>query len=277
VILTGETDGYYSDYASRPHELLCRSLAQGFAYQGEVSAYQGGKVRGEPSAHLPPTAFVSFLQNHDQIGNRALGERLTQLVPNAAARLAAISLVLLAPAPPMLFMGEEWGALEPFPYFCDMSPELTVKIREGRRQEFARFGKFSAAHDLPDPADAATFESARLNWSRQSDTTHAYWLEQYTRLLAIRRRDIVPLIPGMRSGSCALLENDGAFAVDWQCADGAVLHLIANLAGKATANVGRAAGRVIFATHPDIRGAVASNSLAPWSVTWLLESAHVST
>ena len=277
VILTGETDGYYSDYARRPHELLCRSLAQGFAYQGEVSAYQGGKARGEPSAHLPPTAFVSFLQNHDQIGNRALGERLTQLVPSTDARLAAIALLLLAPAPPMLFMGEEWGALEPFPYFCDMSAELTVKIREGRRQEFARFGKFSAAHELPDPASAATFESARLNWSRHEDAAHAYWLEQYRRLLAIRHRDVVPLIPGIRSGHCALLENNGAFAVDWQCANGAVLHLIANLAAQATPTVGRAAGRVLFATHPDIRGAVSNHELAPWSVTWLLESANVST
>ena len=277
VILTGETDGYYSDYAQRPQELLCRSLAQGFAYQGEVSPYQDGKSRGEPSAHLPPTAFVSFLQNHDQIGNRAHGERLAQLVKSDAARLAAAAVLLLAPAPPMLFMGEEWGALEPFPYFCDMSAELTVKIREGRRHEFARFGKFADAIALPDPAAAATFERARLDWTRHTDAGHAHWLEQYRRLLAIRHRDIVPLIPGMRSGKCSVLRDNGAFGVDWSCEDGAVLHLLANLAPAAASIVGRAAGRIIFATHPDIRGAVSNNELAPWSVTWLLESGHVRT
>ena len=274
VILTGETDGYYADYAERPHALLCRTLAQGFAYQGETSPYQG-EARGEQSAHLPPTAFVSFLQNHDQIGNRAQGERLSALVTSDAARLAAATLLLLAPAPPMLFMGEEWGALEPFPYFCDMSADLNEKIRQGRRQEFARFGKFAAGQELPDPASNATFASAKLNWSRQSEGRHAYWLEEYRRLLLIRKRDIVPLVPLIRAGSCSLTENNGAFAVDWNLADGSVLHLVANLTPAAAAGVDRAAGRVIYATHPGIRGAPAAPKLAPWSVTWLLERGRV--
>jgi malto-oligosyltrehalose trehalohydrolase len=276
VILTGETDGYYADYAARPHELLCRALAQGFAYQGEISPYEG-KARGSTSAHLPPTAFVAFLQNHDQIGNRAQGERLAALVASDAARLAATALLLLAPAPPMLFMGEEWGALEPFPYFCDMSAELNEKIRQGRRAEFARFGKFAAAQELPDPAAAATFTAAKLDWTRQSLPRHAYWLEQYRRLLAIRQRDIVPLVPLIRAGSCSLLAREGAFAVDWSLADGAVLHLVANLTPHPAPRVARGAGRVIFATHPDIRGAVSNNELAPWSVTWLLERGRVGT
>jgi malto-oligosyltrehalose trehalohydrolase len=276
VLLTGETDGYYSDYAERPHELLCRSLAQGFAYQGEVSHYQDNKVRGEPSSHLPPTAFVSFLQNHDQIGNRAHGERLASLVKSDAARLAAAALLLLAPAPPMLFMGEEWGALEPFPYFCDMSAELTVKIREGRRREFARFGKFSAAHEPPDPAAVETFQAAHLDWSKLTQSAHAHWLEQYRRLLAIRHRDIEPLIPAIRSGNCMQLSENGAFAVDWSLEDDSVLRVRVNLAPTAMPSVGRAAGRVIFATHPDIHGAIVKNELAPWSVTWLLERGSVS-
>jgi maltooligosyltrehalose trehalohydrolase len=277
VILTGESDGYYADYAERPHALLCRALAQGFAYQGEVSPYQGGRSRGEKSAHLPPTAFVSFLQNHDQIGNRAHGERLSELVKSDAARLAAAAVLLLAPAPPMLFMGEEWGALEPFPYFCDMSAELTVKIRQGRRREFARFGKFSDAYELPDPASAATFEAAKLDWTRHAEARHAYWLEQYRRLLAIRQRDIVPLVPLIRSGKCSQLKENGAFAVDWSLGDESLLHLLANLTPEAAPIVRRAAGRVIFATHPDIRGAVSDNELSPWSVTWLLERGRVST
>jgi malto-oligosyltrehalose trehalohydrolase len=277
VILTGETDGYYADYGAQPHALLCRALAQGFAYQGEASPYQGGKARGEKSTHLPPTAFVSFLQNHDQIGNRAQGERLSALVTSDAARLAAAAVLLLAPAPPLLFMGEEWGALEPFPYFCDMSAELTVKIREGRRHEFARFGEFAGAKELPDPASAATFAAAKLNWNRRADGYHAYWLEQHRRLLAIRHRDIIPLVPFIRSSKCSLLKENGAFAVDWVLENYSVLHVLANLTPASAPIVGRASGRVIFATHPDIRGAVSNNELAAWSVTWLLERGRVRT
>jgi maltooligosyltrehalose trehalohydrolase len=277
VILTGETDGYYADFAARPHELLCRSLAQGFAFQGEVSHYQGDKVRGEGSSHLPPTAFVSFLQNHDQIGNRAHGERIASLVTSDAARLAAAALLLLAPAPPMLFMGEEWGALEPFPYFCDMSAELTVKIREGRRQEFAHFGNFSAANELPDPAAVETFQAAKLRWSELREPAHAQWLEQYRRLLAIRHRDIAPLIPQIRSGNCMPLSQHGAFAVDWSLEGNSVLHVLANLTSAALRVVGRAAGRVIFATHPAVRDVLCNDELAPWSVTWLLERGSVGT
>jgi len=276
VILTGEADGYYADYAQHPQELLCRALAEGFAYQGEASIYRGGP-RGQKSAHLPPTAFVSFLQNHDQIGNRAHGERLAQLVGSDAARLAAAAVLLLSPAPPLLFMGEEWGALEPFTYFCDMSAELSVKIREGRRREFARFGRFAAGHELPDPGAQATFTAAKLDWTRLSEGRHAHVLEQHRRLLAIRRRDIVPLVPLIRQGRCTLLEGNGTFAVDWSLKDGSLLHLLANLAPATAPIVGRAAGRVIFATHPDIRAAVSNNELPPWSVTWLLERARVST
>jgi maltooligosyltrehalose trehalohydrolase len=277
VLLTGEHEGYYEDYADKPAERLARCLKEGFGYQGEPSPHRGGKPRGSPSAALPPTAFVLFLQNHDQIGNRAHGERLGALVASDAALLAASAVLLLAPAPPMLFMGEEWGALEPFAYFCDMSAELNEKIRQGRRREFARFGRFADAHELPDPASAATFEAARLDWTRVSVARHAHWLEQYRRLLAIRQRDNVPLVPLIRSGRCSLTENADAFAVDWGLGDRSILHLLANLAPAAAPMIGRTAGRVIYATHPDIRGTVSNNELPPWSVTWLLESGRVST
>jgi malto-oligosyltrehalose trehalohydrolase len=273
VILTAETDGYYADFAEEPQELLCRALAEGFAYQGEPSRYAEGKPRGEKSARLPPTAFVPFLQNHDQIGNRAYGDRLAALVKNAAALRAAIALLLLAPQPPMLFMGEEWGALEPFPYFCDMNSELTVQIREGRRREFARFAKFGDAHDLPDPASTQTFASARLDWTQRDTAAHADWLEEYRRLLAIRHRDIVPLIPRIRSGACSTPAAHGAFAVEWSTEDGAALRVLANLTPTPAAApiVAGAAGRVLFATHAAVREAFANAQLAPWSVTWLLE------
>jgi maltooligosyltrehalose trehalohydrolase len=273
TLLTRESDGYYADYVENPHAMLCRCLAEGFAYQGQVSAHRGGP-RGEPSVHLPPTAFVNFLQNHDQIGNRALGERIDLLARSQAALRAATAVVLLAPSTPLLFMGDEWEAPQPFPYFCDFEPELASKVREGRKREFARFEKFSdkeGLDGLPDPTDIATFQSACLDWNLLQDPQHADALDHHRRLLAIRQRDIVPLIPNIRSGTCIKLAASGAFAVDWRLEDGAILHLLANLTDRAVPVVGRAAGRMIFATHPNIRAAMTRNELAPWSVTWLLE------
>jgi len=273
TILTGERDGYYSDYAEQPHAKLCRSLAEGFVYQGEHSGYEQ-KPRGEPSAHLPPTAFVIFLQNHDQIGNRALGERLGHIVKNEQALRAATAVLLLAPSPPMLFMGEEWNAPEPFPYFCDFEQELATKVREGRKKEFAHFERFrDPAHSdrLPDPTIASTMKSACLDWTKLTMPAHEDWLDLYRRLLMIRQRDIVPLVPQIRFGACSKLEAGAAFAVDWALSEGSVLHLIANLADEPARLVGRTAGRLIYATHPNIRQTVTKNELAPWSVTWLLE------
>ncbi len=273
TILTGETDGYYMDYAEHPHAKLCRSLAEGFVYQGEYSKHES-KQRGERSSHLPATAFVIFLQNHDQIGNRALGERLGHLVKNEKALRAATAVLLLAPSPPMLFMGEEWNAPEPFPYFCDFEPELAAKVREGRKKEFRHFDRFrDPAHSasLPDPTIAATLKSARLDWSKLTVAGHEDWLDLYRRLLMIRQRDIVPLVPEIRFGACSKLEAGAAFAVDWALSEGSVLHLIANLADEPARLVGRTAGRLIYATHPNIRQTVTKNELAPWSVTWLLE------
>src|SRR6185436_10808274 len=155
-------------------------------YQGERSPHQGAP-RGQPSAHLPPTAFVNFLQNHDQIGNRAFGERLATLVKNEPALRAATAILLLAPSPPMLFMGEEWASPEPFVYFCDFADDLAQKVREGRKREFARFKRFSAeggAVEPPDPTAPETFQSAKLDWHKLHEPGHAEALELHRRLLA---------------------------------------------------------------------------------------------
>jgi maltooligosyltrehalose trehalohydrolase len=273
VILTGETDGYYADYAAAPRALLGRCLAEGFAYQGEISHYRGDRPRGEPSALLPPTAFVPFLQNHDQVGNRALGERLCQLVKNADALRAALAILLLAPAPPLIFMGEEWGARQPFPYFCDFEPELAAKVREGRRREFARFAGFGADTDwtrVPDPCATSTFESARLHWDAHGDPQHAAWLELYRRLLALRHREIVPLIPAIERARCTPSGHAGAFAVDWPVQGGATLQLVCNLTDSAAPAPGPSTGRTLFATHPESARAGAPRELAAWSVMWRL-------
>ncbi|HEX5460055.1 MAG TPA: malto-oligosyltrehalose trehalohydrolase [Steroidobacteraceae bacterium] len=268
VLMTGESDSYYQDYRERPHRLLCRALAEGFAYQGESSGHLG-RPRGERSSHLPPSAFVNFLQNHDQVGNRARGERLTQLAPPEALRAAA-AVLLLAPSPPMLFMGEEWAATEAFPYFCDFEAQLAEKVRAGRQREFAHF-----AGSIPDPCDAATYESAHLQWARVTAPQHAKMFDHYRRLLAIRRRDIVPLLPRILEGACVAFDPAGAFAVDWKLREGGVLHLLANLKSTTAPVVGQPAGRMIFATHPGIRAALTRNELAAWSVTWLLERSRV--
>ena len=260
VVLTGETHGYYADFLERPRTLLCRALAEGFAYQGERSRHAGAP-RGEPSAQLPPTAFINFLQNHDQVGNRAHGERITRLVDDEQALRAASAVLLLAPFPPLIFMGEEWGAMEPFPWFCDFEPQLARQVVAHREREFP---------GAPDATAAATFESARLDWNQLTHAAPARMLSHYRRLLAVRRRDIVPLIPQFGAGRCQRRTDSGAFSVDW-AADGHVLHLIANLDARPAPLPQAPAGRAIFATHADIRAAAARNELAPWSVLWLLE------
>src|SRR5207302_1249780 len=190
VLLTGETQGYYGDYAETPAELLGRALATGFAYQGEASPYRQGKRRGEPSDHLPATAFVSLLQNHDQIGNRPFGSRIAALAPEPLVHAAA-AIVLLSPQIPLLFMGEEWGSLRPFLFFCDFAPPLDEAVRQGRRREFAHFPEFAdeaAQERIPDPTAEATFARSRLDWSERNGEPHARWLDRYRRLLAITDR-----------------------------------------------------------------------------------------
>jgi maltooligosyltrehalose trehalohydrolase len=163
VLLTDETISYYQDFADRPAERLARCLSEGFIYQGEGSPNHDGRPRGAPSGHLPPTAFVNFLQNHDQVGNRALGERLTALAPIDRLR-AAMGLLLMSPQIPMLFMGEEDGSETPFLFFTDFHDDLADAVREGRRKEFAKFPAFAdpeAREAIPDPNAASTFEASR--------------------------------------------------------------------------------------------------------------------
>jgi len=163
ILLTGEADGCRADFKARPVWYLGRCLAQGFGYQGEPSAYRHGTERGEPSRLLLPTAFVSFLQNHDQAGNRPFGERIHCLTD--PERLgAAIALLLLAPAPPLLFMGEEFAAAQPFQFFCDFGPDLAAAVAAGRRRGFACFEGFAKLLEQrapPDPNDPSTFEHSK--------------------------------------------------------------------------------------------------------------------
>jgi malto-oligosyltrehalose trehalohydrolase len=267
VILSGESAGYYADFARQPQAQLARGLAEGFVFQGEHSEHDG-RARGSPSDHLPPTAFVNFLQNHDQIGNRPLGERLIAIAAGEQALRAAVSILLLAPAVPLLFMGEEWGSTVPFPYFCDFNGELAEQVRQGRREEFAGFAKLSGdrGESLPDPTAPDTFESSRLDWSRLHDPEATRWLEFYRRLLGIRRTEIMPLIPEIRSARYAFAGPGTATRVAWSLSDGSNLVLLYNLSAEQTSNPQRSEGRLLYTSAPS---AAAQQHLDPWSVIWL--------
>ncbi|MBB5662427.1 1,4-alpha-glucan branching enzyme/maltooligosyltrehalose trehalohydrolase [Rhizobium leguminosarum] len=262
ITATGETFGYYADYAGDAGK-LGRALAEGFVFQGEHMPYRGGN-RGRPSAHLPPTAFISFIQNHDQIGNRALGDRVMASSPAEAVQ-AVISIYLLAPEIPMLFMGEEWGAAEPFPFFCDFDEGLNEKVRKGRREELSRLPGFDA-DDLLDPTAPSTFAAAKLDWSKRASSEI---LDFYKMLLDLRHRTIVPLLKGVTSGNAVYRSTGNAIAVDWSLAEGRHLHLRANLGDEAAAlDSQQQDDETIFHL-----GGRDGGDLAPWAVIWSLSQA----
>ncbi len=268
VILTGETSGYYGGYAEAPMRHLVRCLGEGFAYQGEPSLYRDGEKRGEPSADLPPTAFVSFLQNHDQVGNRAFGERISALAPSEAVRAAAM-IYLLSPQIPMLFMGEEWAAEEPFLFFCDFEDDLAPLVTEGRRAEFASFPEFADPETrdrIPDPGAGETFEQSILDWAGVEERRN--WLEFYRGLLRVRREEIFPRLKGIPGGETAYrLVGDRGLRAQWALGDGSLLTLMANLGDEPLAGFEQAAGRLLYATE----GATESERELPaWSAAWYL-------
>jgi malto-oligosyltrehalose trehalohydrolase len=274
VLLTGESDGYYSDYKERALQQLCRCLTEGFAFQGSYSQFREAN-RGEPSAALPPTAFVSFLQNHDQIGNRAFGERIGQIAPAQAVK-AAMEILLLAPEPPLLFMGEEFGAATPFLFFCDFQGDLASAVTHGRRNEFARFEKFSAPETrdrIPDPNSEETFLNSKLDWQSLTTEPRARWLKLYRELLSIRQRRIVPLLKQTSSAHVGRCESETrAVSIDWAFEDGSRLALRANLGDKTVA-IERGLGKPLYASPSGSGDALQNPELPGWSVAWSLKSA----
>ena len=223
VILTGEERGYYADYADEPLRHLARCLTEGFAYQDDPSAFRNGERRGELSAHLPPAAFVAFVQNHDQIGNRAFGDRLASLAPPEAVR-AGLAVLLLSPLPPLLFQGEEWASVRPFLFFCDFGEDLREAVREGRRKEFAGFPEFAdeqARARIPDPTAIETFEQSKLDWSESEKSPHRETLAETRHLLALRRDEIAPRLVGMKGHSGCVAWSEGCcMSIVWQLGDG---------------------------------------------------------
>jgi malto-oligosyltrehalose trehalohydrolase len=229
VLLTGENRGYYEDYAEDTAAKLARALSEGFVYQGDPSPSRDGAPRGSPTTGLKPTAFVSFLQNHDQIGNRAFGERLTVLADPKALE-AATALQLLAPEIPLIFMGEEVGAKEPFLYFTDHhDPALAEAVRNGRRQEFAKFPEFADEKkraQIPDPNAPETFERSRPDFPDNERRA------LYTRLLTLRRERLAPrLKDAVSEGATAV--GPKAVLARWRFADGGRFIIASNLGDEA--------------------------------------------
>jgi malto-oligosyltrehalose trehalohydrolase len=222
--LTGESFGYYRDYADTTRD-IARTMAEGFAYQGEPSPYRGGRRRGENTGDLSPLAFINFLQNHDQIGNRARGRRLASLIAPAMAE-AALTILLLSPSPPLLFMGEEWGAQRPFPFFCDFKGSLADAVRAGRRHDFTETytgGKLGA----PDPLAEATMRTARLDWDAAQSSTGRDRLALTKALLHARHKHIVPLLRDLMAGAATASFDGKMLQAEWRTAKTA-LRLVAS-------------------------------------------------
>jgi malto-oligosyltrehalose trehalohydrolase len=278
LLVTGEDDGYYADYRERPIRHLGRCLTEGFAYQGDPSPYRHGARRGEPSIHLPPGAFVNLLQNHDQVGNRAFGERIGDLAEPPALR-AILGLLLLAPSPPLLFMGQELMATSPFLFFCDFGDDLARSVTEGRRREFARFERFSdpqARASIPDPNAPETFERSKLDWAALNERSHLNWHRFHRDLLTLRQRHIVPRLAGTKGGQGSFESfGERGITARWRLGDGSLLSVTANLGDTELALVGptpKGLENALYLEPASLRGALRDGRMPAWSVAWYLSA-----
>lgn len=230
VFATGETHAYYQDFAREPEKLVARVLAEGFAYQGEVSS-QSGEPRGVKSTEQPPVAFVDFIQNHDQVGNRAQGDRLITLAGEDRTKVLLATL-LLSPHIPLLFMGEEYGETNPFLFFTDFHGDLAKAVREGRAREF----QGHAGHEgesVPDPNAKSTFDMSKLDWQKRESEAGKAWLALTRELLALRQQHIVPLLTTAGGNAGKVLQTaEGFVAVSWTF-PGGTLSLALNIGADA--------------------------------------------
>ncbi len=224
---------------------------------------------------MPPSAFVNFLQNHDQIGNRAFGERLATLTDATTVELLTATL-LLAPHTPLLFMGEEWGERRPFCYFTDFAGDLATAVRDGRRAEFKKWPQFADPDNrekIPDPNAPATSASSAIDWAYAATREGQARLALVRRLLEIRARELMPRLAGIKGGT-AVYEMTGrrAFTVDWVLGSGATLRLMANL-GQEECTVGGADWgemRPIYESRAGLCGEIVAGRLPASSVLFAL-------
>jgi 1,4-alpha-glucan branching enzyme/maltooligosyltrehalose trehalohydrolase len=265
VLLTGESDGYYAPFADKP---ICHLGHHLTATLANVCAPSGAE-------HLPLSCFVNFLQNHDQIGNRAMGERLSMLAPKDAL-LAATALLLLAPSPPLLFMGEEWGTQRPFLYFCNLAENLRAAITAGRRKEFSAFERFSdpaALARIPDPCAEDTFRQATLDWQEAQQPEHQEWLALYRALLRLRQTAIVPHVRDIRKAGYDALSSH-ALTAYWTLGNGQRLAVHTNLGPDTAQLASPATGHLLYASTRDISPMMTKGELPGYTTAWFLEDNH---
>ncbi|MEZ2126771.1 MULTISPECIES: malto-oligosyltrehalose trehalohydrolase [unclassified Sinorhizobium] len=232
VLATGEAGGHYRRFANPPWQRLSHALRHGFIFPDHNAEHP--EVVPEVDFYLPPTAFIDFLQNHDQIGNRAFGERLTALTYPPMLE-ALMAMLLLSPHIPFLFMGEEFGETQPFHFFCDWSDELGEVVYKARLKEVKSFGELpagKAANDMPAPNARSTFEDSKLRWNKADSDEGRKWLDFIAKLIHLRQKFVVPLL-----GTARIVETEapdaeeGVVAVSWLFEDGK-LELRANLADR---------------------------------------------
>jgi len=256
VFATGETHAYYEDFADQPEKYVARALAEGFAYQGEVSPHSG-EARGVDSTGQPPVAFVDFLQNHDQTGNRAHGERLISLAGVERTRVLLAAL-LLSPHIPLLFMGEEYGESNPFLFFTDFHGDLAKAVREGRAKEFAGHNGYDG-DSVPDPNAESTFMQSKLDWHKLESHEGRAWLELTRALLRLRQQKIVPLLATAGGNSGRVVKTDEGFlAVSWTFPQG-TLSLALNI-GERHQTLPELPGETVFA-WPNAADELPQNSI----------------
>jgi malto-oligosyltrehalose trehalohydrolase len=270
-LVTGDQGGYYDDFTAAPMARLGRVLVEGFAYQGEPSPSHRQKRRGQSTKGLPLVAFVNYLQSHDQVGNRVLGERIRLGGPDAAAK-AAVAILALCPSPVMVFMGEEWGAVTPFCFFCDLPKDLGTEVANGRRRELRRFSHSAAVstqRQMLLPNEPATFARSKLDWHELDRPGHQAWLELYRSLFTIRRELVTWRCAGVgaHQGRVQLFGARG-LAAGWRLDDGATLSVVANLGAVPCDLDFSPAGERLFCV-----GSLSDDILGPWSVAWFLEPA----
>lgn len=282
VLGTGEQEAYYRDYDPRSTEQMARALATGFVFQGDMSAHREREV-GNPSAHLPPTAFVNFIQNHDQIGNRAFGDRLRSL---SSARIydCLQSILLLSPQIPLMFQGDEFGDCNSFCFFTDFDGELASAVSKGRKKEFRKFAAFEdeeAAEVFPDPNSERTFEISRIDWDLISRPIQRRRMQVTTKLLTQRRDVLMPLLEGARGGCGKAFSDRLSLVVSWELQPGRVYHLFANLSDDAyTLPAGLDAAKIadaeiVYTNHKSAPGALAEGSLPGMTVLFALSDVQL--
>jgi malto-oligosyltrehalose trehalohydrolase len=261
VLLTGDQRGHYGDYADAGAMLL-KALTEGFVYQGQRSEYRGGP-RGSPSRDLPPDAFVNFLQNHDQIGNRPDAARLWSLL-EPAPMFAAETLLALLPTPILLFMGDEFHAPSLFPFFCDYTGELARAVTEGRRTEFASLWSDVGADAVPGPTTEAARSAAVLDWTALAREPHDSVYDRSRQRLALRHRELAPRMPARTAGGELL--GRAALRAYWTLDDRSTLLLSANIAPSALKSPPPTRGRRLLATQSEPAG-----EWPPWYVEWAID------